>query len=379
MITRQTILDLQQHANEHSISIYLPTHRTEPEAQQDVIRYKNQVKKAESKLNEKEIDREEKEIILNRLKELTSDSEFWRNNDKGIAVFATKDHFETFKLPISVNERVQVAPNFLITPLIRMISKDGSFCVLTLSQKNIRLLKCTMDSNELIKLENAPSSMEEFRQFDVYQRSVQHHSGQGKGTPIFHGHGAEDDSKTVITEYLKTIENEVTSYMRKRKDPLILAGVDSSVAHYRKINHYERLVEDAILKNPDPMSHNQVTEKAWEIVESHFLKDFYNDLERLGDLSNSESVSGDINKIVEGAYFGKIDTLFIPKSAEKIGEVSIRDFETNQIQMPTGQHDLFNLAAMFTLEKGGNVYSVDVNELPIESDVAAIYRYSTAQ
>ena len=370
MITNKTILDLQQHANDHNISIYLPTHRTEPEAQQDVIRYKNQVKKAESKLNGKEIDREEKEIILNRLKELSSDSEFWRNNDKGIAVFATKDHFETFKLPISVNERVQVAPNFLITPLIRMISKDGSFCILTLSQKNIRLLKCTMDNNELIKLENAPSSMEEFRQFDVYQRSVQHHSGQGKGTPIFHGHGAE---------YLKTIENEVTSYMRKRKDPLILAGVDSSVAHYRKINHYERLVEDAILKNPDPMSDNQVTEKAWEIVESHFLKDLYNDLERLGDLSNSESVSGDIHKIVEGAYFGKIDTLFIPKSAEKIGEVSIRDFDTNQMKMPTGQHDLLNLAAMFTLEKGGKVYSVDVNELPIESEVAAIYRYSTAQ
>ena len=147
--------------------------------------------------------------------------------------------------------------------------------------------------------------------------------------------------------------------MRKRRDPLILAGVDKAMAEYRKVNHYSRLMDQAISGNPDPKTDEEVKDKGWEIIKSYFLEDMYNDISRYSDLIGSDKQTDNLSQIVEGAYYGKVDSLFVT-----IGEQSWGWFDQEK-----------DAAAIKTLAQGGNVYALEKEDMPQTSTVAAIFRY----
>ena len=379
MITRDNIIDLAKQQHDVSLSMYMPTHKKGEEVQQDPIRLKNLLSEAGEQLKEHEVAERDIEKLLEKPRKLLDQPLFWQHNDKGLAFFISEDQFDYYRIPHSFKERVMVSDHFLITPLIPMISLEGSFCMLTLSQKTVRLLKCTRGSAEEIALEESPGSLKEFQKFDVYPRELQHHSGQGGGkTAIFHGQGGSEETDTeVIINYLKTIENEVTSIMRKRNDPLILAGVTEAVAEYRKINHYSRLMDQAVTGNPDPKSNEEVKEEGWEVIQAYFLKDMYEDISRFGDLTGSDKHSDNLTNIVEAAYYGKIDSLFVPIGEHSWGWFDQeRDVVHHSTRAKNGEHDLINMAAIKTLTQSGNVYALDREDMPNQAPIAAIFRYA---
>lgn len=378
MITRDNILGLAKQQNDVSVSIYLPTHRKGEEVQQDPIRLKNLLAEAQEQLRDKKVADKRIEKLLEEPRKLLDQPSFWRHNDKGLALFISEEDFEYYRIPYSFKERVMVSDHFLITPLVPMISLEGSFCVLALSQKNIRLLKATRDSVEEIELQDAPESLEEFLKYDVNEAHLQHHSGQGDGLAVFHGQGGSKDTNTEeIISYLKAVENEVTSVMRKRNDPLILAGVDEAVAEYRKVNHYSRLIEQAVLENPDPKSNEEIRDEGWNIIQSYFLQDMYNDIKRFGDLSGTDKQSDNLSNIVEAAYYGKVESLFVPVGEHSWGWFDQeRDVVHHSTKPKDGEHDLINMAAIKTLTQSGNVYALNRDEMPNEAPIAAIFRYA---
>lgn len=377
MITRETIVNLIEKAGNPSISIYLPTHQKGEEVQQDPIRFKNLLNQAEEKLLKREVKQTEIDELLEEPRKLMDQPLFWQHSDKGLAVFVSEDHFEVYKVPLNFDERVLVDDHFLITPLIPMITLEGTYTVLCLSQKKIRLLKCTRDSVDPIPMEDAPDSLEEYLKFDVNEPHLQHHSGQGKGTAIFHGQGGSSDTDTrEVENYLKTIENHVTSILRKRNDPLILAGVDEAVAVYRKVNHYNRLMEQSISGSPDLKSDEEIKDEGWGVIKSYFLKEMYQDMDRYSDLIGSDKQSNNLSQIVEAAYYGKIDSLFLSIGKQSWGWFDQeKDTVHHSSKMKNGEHDLINAAAIKTITQGGNVYALDKEDMPHKSTVAAIFRY----
>ncbi len=378
MITRENILNLAKQEHDVCISIYLPTHKMGEEVQQDPIRLKNLLSKAKDQLKDHEVSEQVIEELLDEPQKLLDKPLFWQHNDRGLALFISKDNFEYYRISQRFKERVMVDDHFLITPLIPMISLEGTFCILVLSQKKIRLLKCTRSSVEEIKLEEAPVSLEEFLKYDVNQNQLQHHSGQGDGQAIFHGHGGEKDSATQeIINFLKQVENEVTSILRKQNDPLILAGVDQAISEYRKVNHYSRLMDQTVSGNPDPKDDKEIKDEGWKVIQSYFLKDMYNDIERFGDLSGSEKQSENLTQIVEAAYYGKVDSLFVTVGEHSWGRFDMeRDVVHHSTEPKNGQHDLINMAAIKTLTQSGNVYALDKEDMPNHATVAAIFRYA---
>ena len=389
MITRQTVLNLVEQAQNPSVSIYIPTHVMGEQVQQDPIRFKNALKQAELKLKELQVDDRQIESLLEEPAKLLNRPMFWQESDKGLAVFITQDLFEYMRVSLEFKEQVLVDDHFLITPLLPMVTLQGTFCILALSQKEVRLLRATRDSVHSIDLEEAPTSMEEFLKFDVEHRGVQHHAGQGtgRGRPhasnhtggdIFHGHGASGDTDLRdAINYLKQIENEVTSTMRKRNDPLILAGVKQAIAEYSKVNHYDRLLDEAISQNPDDLRNEEIKDKGWEIIESYFLQDMYNDMKRFEDLTGSEKQSNNLTEIVEASYYGRVDSLFVPIGEQSWGWFDEdKDLVHHSPEQSNGEHDLINMAAIKTLSQGGNVYALEREEMPQESPIAAIFRYA---
>lgn len=376
MITRENILNLANQEHEVCVSIYLPTHEKGEEVQQDPIRLKNLLSDAKEQLKEHELTEQQIDDLLDEPQQLLNKPLFWQHNDKGLALFISEDNFEYFRIPHSFKERVMVDDHFLITPLVPMITLEGTFCILALSQKKVRLLKCTRATVEEIELDDSPTSMEEFKKYDVYEKNITS-AGSGGAASMFHGWGDGSVETNAVENYLKTVENEVTSILRKRNDPLILAGVDEAIAVYRNVNHYSRLMEQSITGNPDPKSDKQIKDEGWEVIQSYFLKDMYDDIKRFGDLSGSQKQSDNLTKIVEAAYYGKVESLFVP-----IGEHSWGWFDTERdtvhhsSEPRNGEHDLINMAAIKTLTQSGNVYALDKDEMPNGSSIAAIFRYA---
>jgi hypothetical protein len=378
MITRETISSLLNKAKNPSISIYLPTHVKGEEVQQDPIRLKNALQNVEKQLYAHEIEASKVEKLLENPRKLLNQPLFWQHNDKGLAIFITEEDFKYHRLPLNLKEQVMVEDHFLITPLLPMITLEGTYYVLGISQKKMRLLKCTHESAEPVALENAPASLEEFLQFDVNdEKHLQLHSGQGHRRAIFHGQGSTGETNTrQVINYLKTVENDVTATLRKQNDPLVLAGVEKAVAEYQKINHYKRTLDEAILENPDPLGDEAINKKAWGIIKSHFLQDMYDDIENFANLSGSDKQSDNLSQVVEASFYGKVDSLFVP-----IGEQSWGWFDTERdtihhsSEQQNGNHDLINMAAIQTLSQGGNVYALQKEDMPQNAAIAAIFRY----
>lgn len=383
MITRDNILNLAEKEQNVCLSIYMPTHKMGENIQQDPIRLKNLLKEATEQLKEHEVKSRDIEKMLEEARKLLDKPMFWQQNDEGLALFISENYFQYYRIPHRFKERVMVDTHFLITPLIPMISLQGTFCLLALSQQKVRLLRASRESVTSINLEEAPTNMEDFLKYNVQEPSLQHHSGQGAGREhgrgdIFHGQGSEGETnQREAINYLKQIENEVTSVMRQRNDPLILVGMDQAVAEYRKINHYNRVMEHAIIRNPDDQSDGELKNKGWEIIQSYFLQDMYNDMERFGDLSGSDKQSENLTQIVEAAYYGRVDSLFIPIGEHSWGWFDVeRDVIHHSKEPKNGEHDLINMAAIKTLTQSGDVYALDKEEMPNSSSIAAIFRYS---
>ena len=376
MITRDTILDLIDKAGNPSLSIFMPTHEKGEEVQQDPIRFKNLLKEAREKLEEAEIPKSKINELLEEPKKLLEKPLFWQQADRGLAVFVTEDMFEYYRVPLDFKEQVLVENHFLVTPLIPMITLDGTFTVLCLSQQKIRLLACTRDRVNRLEFEEAPVSMDEFKKYDVFEKSLTSATGSDRSKTMFHGWGDAGLDNKILENYLKTIENEVTSKMRKRRDPLILAGVDEAVSKYRKVNHYSRLMDEAILANPDPKTDEQIRDEGFEVIKSYFLEDMFKDMERFGDLKGSDKQSDNLTQIVEAAYYGKIDSLFVPIGEQSWGRF---DKERNVVhhspEQNNGDHDLINAAAIKTLVQGGDVYALNKGDMPLDASIAAIFRY----
>lgn len=377
MITRDDILNLAQKEQDACVSFYLPTHKMGVEVQQDPIRLKNLLTEAEEKLKEHEVKEQEIEEMLEEPRKLLDNSLFWQHNNEGLAIFVSKDDFIYFRIPHKFKERLMVDDHFLITPLIPMISKEGTFCMLTLSQKNVRLLRCTRGQFEEIELEEAPTNMDEFQMYDEYSKSMSVPSGTHGKKSMFHGWGDAAIEHPAVENYLKRIETEVTSILRTWRDPLILAGIDEATSIYKNVNHYSRLMDDTASGNPDRKGNEEIKNEGWKVIESYFLEDMYKDMERFGDLSGSDMQSDNLTEVVEAAYYGKIDSLFVPIGEHSWGWFDEeRDVVHHSKGPENGDHDLINMAAIKTLTQSGNVYALDKEEMPSDSSVAAIFRYA---
>jgi len=109
------------------VSIYMPTHRTGVDAQQDPIRLKNLLGKAEKELSDRGIGRRDVQKMLDPVSKLLQDSDFWQHQSDGLAIFLTSNGIRRYRLPLNFEEFVTVMDRFHIKPLLPLFTGDGQF------------------------------------------------------------------------------------------------------------------------------------------------------------------------------------------------------------------------------------------------------------
>ncbi|MGD8255015.1 MAG: hypothetical protein PVF48_11530 [Syntrophobacterales bacterium] len=378
LITKDDLKILMKEQNRLCVSIFMPTHRTAKETQQDRIRLKNLLTEAEKTL----ISVDPSQVnLLKPAQNLFQESPFWWYQSDGLALFLSSGVFFYYRVPLNFSELVVVIDRFHLKPLLPLFSGDGRFHILAVSQNEVRVFQCTRHSISELHPASMPESAAEALRYDDPEKQLQFHTGtsagRGKRPAMFHGQGVgTDDTKENTLRYFRQIDKGIRKFLHDEEVPLVFAGVDYLFPIYRKANNYPNLLSEGISGNPEMLGAKDLHERAWSIVEPYFQEARNEAAAQYIQFAGTGRTSCDLKSIVPAAYRGRVEIVFVALGSQRWGtfDQNNQTTELHDIAEP-GDQDLLDFAAIQTLINGGSVYAVEQDKMPTDSSVAAFFRY----
>lgn len=363
------------------VSLFMPTHRFGRGVEVDQVRFKNLVAGVEATL-EKTMKRPEIDALLAPARELHGNVMEWQYMSDGLAMLLSKDKHRMFRVAAPMPTLATVGDKPILGPMLRLLSGDGNFLVLALSQREIRLMEGSRNTVEDVQLTDVPTSLKDSitprePRSDTMARPAGK-AGRGAGSAVFYGHGAGDQHvKAVeVEQFLRNVSNGLKEVLVGQTLPMVLVGLEHLVAAYREVNNYPNVIEEAVDRNPDQLSTEEVHKLAWPLIESRLRADRAKVIDRFRELNGTGRVSSDLATIVEAAAEGRVETLFV--KADPWCWERGTDEDAPVVQLGADERfadcELVDAAAVATLNTSGRVFATSETVAP-GSEVAAILRY----
>jgi len=363
------------------VSLFMPTHRTGRELRQDPIRLKNLLRDAEEQLVAGGLRTPEARELLRPAQQLLDESLFWAHMSDGLALFLGPEVHRRYRVPLPLEEQVAVADRFHVKPLLPLLTGDGHFFILGLSQKSVRLLEATRHSVDEIELESMPTSLAEALRFDDLEKQLQFHTraperGDERAAMFFgQGPGGEVEKERLV-RYFRQVDRGVCELLHGEQAPLVLAGVDYYFPLYREANNYAHLFPEGVSGNPEGLLAEELHRRAWPLVAEYFQRAEDQALAQYRQLAGTGRTSVDLPEILHAAHQGRVETLFVVQGIQQWGDFAP---ERQQVEFHAepgpGSQELLDLAAIRALAAKGSVFVLDRSRMPESGIVAAIYRY----
>jgi hypothetical protein len=376
VIRRADLERLALHGAGPSVSLFLPTHRAGPEVQQAPIRLKNLLREATEALQADGVRPPMVHSVLAPLRRLVNDGLFWRYQSDGLALYSRPGWWRALRVPLDLPELAVVADRFHISPLLPLLTGDGHYFVLALSQHQIRLLEGTRDRLEEVHLPGVPLGVRDALQGREAQKQLQLYVADRGGVAargIFHGHGSAGDIQTERgLRYFRKVNRALREVLAGERAPMVLAAVEHLAPLWRRVNTYPHLVDPVFAGSPEELGLHELHARAWAVVEPLFLEAQGEAVAKYQELAGTGLTSRDPREIVQAARAGRIDVLFAARHPTGVGT-------TNGSRPPNGGRslrDVLELAAVTTLLKGGTVYALPAGAVPEGGSAAAVLRYS---
>lgn len=381
ILTMKQFKSLAEIKSDQAISIYLPTHRFGKKTEQDPIRFKNLLNEAEKRLLNQGLRKPVVDSLLRPALDMLPNAGFWKYNSDGLAVFITADFFKVYRLPITFEELIVTSSQFHLKPLLPFFARDGHFYVLSLSQKQCKLYEGTKHTIDEIEFEETLPDFAEAMKYDQFSKELQFHTSiattsGGENAAMFHGHDPSDDDKKRLLQWFQKVDQTISTLLADENSPMVLAGVEYLIPIYKEASSYANIVENSIKGNPEELRPEEIHKKAWPILMPRFSQEEKDAKERYFELKNKGQTSQSIDEALFAAHHGKIETLFIAIGEQVWGDY---DIEKQTLEIHTsnlsGDYDLLDVAAIQTIQNGGNVFMVDAENIPDHNHLAAIFRY----
>ena len=349
MPTRPTVEGLLTARDDLSVSIYVPTSPLTQEAQASRIELKNLAGEAIRQLEEAGADRRGIEEIGDALDELVDDEDFWAEQARSLAVFASPEGARTFRLPSRVPQLVEVAARFYVKPLLRATTFPQAAFVLALAAGSVRLVEVLRDGPPFV--------------VDV--------PGLPKG--VASSERKEDTPR--LRQYARKVEQALRGVVGGLELPLILAATRPLDSIYRSVNTYPGLVEPGIRRSPEDASDEKLADAARELLDELYASELAEVRARFEQRAAQERASTDVAEVARAATQGAVDTLLVDIDEKLPGIV---DEESGAVTLAADDaisYGVVDEVAKRVLLMGGRVLAVRAPDLPGESGMAAILRY----
>ena len=363
------------------LSLYQPTHRHHPDNQQDPIRFRNLVKELEEPLRQ-QFPKDDIRTLLQPFLALANDMDFWNHTLDGLAVLGARGIFRVYKLQRPVTEFALVANSFHTKPLMRILQSADRYQVLGLNRQEIRLFEGNRDALDEIELaRTVPKTITEALGDELTEphRTVASYGGIGDGhSPMHHGHGGKESEVDIDAErFFRAIDRGILEHHSKPAGlTLILAALPQYHHLFHQVSHNPLLIEDSIEVHPDSLTIEELRQRAWQILEPHYLARLAKLVEEFGN-AKSKGLGDDVLvQVAKAIVAGRVATLMIEAVRKIPGRI---DSATGEIEFGDLSHpevdDVLDDLGELALKKGGQIVIVPAERMPTDTGIAAIYRY----
>ncbi len=362
------------------LSLYQPTHRHHPENQQDPIRFRNLVKTMEESLRQKYPTREI-QPLLEPFQALADNHDFWNHMLDGLAVLGAPDMFRVYRLQRPVTELVIVADSFHTKPLMRVFQSAGRYQVLGLNRREIKLFEGNRDALDEIELASGvPRTITEALGEELTEPhlTVSTYGSGPTGPAMHHGQGAKKDEVDLDTErFFRAVDRAVMEHhSRPLGLPLLLAALPEHHNLFHQVSHNPFLMTEGIDIHPDALPMDALRDRAWRVVEPHYLARLAGLVEQFGVARSKRLGADELAQVAEATVVGRVATVLIEADRQIPGRI---DAATGRIEFDDLAHpevdDLLDDLGELVLKMGGEVVVVPAERMPTQTGAAAIYRF----
>jgi hypothetical protein len=380
-LTLQALAELKTLVSPPCLSLYQPTHRSHPDNQQDLLRYRQGVEALTESLRQR-TSAEETQALIAPFQALAADADFWHHTLDGLAVLGGAGLFRVFVLPRPVAELTVVADSFHTKPLRRFLQSAGRYQILGVSRHRIRLFEGDRDAIAEMELPPAvPRTIDEALGAELSEphHTVSSHGGIGNASsPMHHGQGGKKDEVDKDTErFFRAVDRAVDEHCSKPSGlPLILAALPEHHHLFRKVSHNPLLLATGIDVNPDALNPEQLRERAWQAVEPEVLAQQARWADAFGAASARGLGSDDLADVARATAAGRVGTLLIEAERQIAGRLDgvsgsiiAADLENPRID------DLLDDLGELVEQMGGQVHVLPADRMPSSSGLAATYRH----
>lgn len=361
--TRTDIEALIRSRGPARVSLYLPTTPITHDAQADRIALKNLAKEAIDQLADH--DKREVRRIEEALHDLVDDDPFWEVQANSLAVFATADRLQTFRLPSHLQPMVEVSDQFLIKPLLRSVTTPQAAFVLALAQNSARLVEVTADlPARVVKVDGMPTDAA---------------SAAGKASlkdraPSGRIQGSEG-LKVRLVQYARRVDHALRDLLGGRETPLILAAAEPLLSIYPSIATYPHLAAAAITTNPEAMSDADLAAAARGVLDGLFRAELEEVRGLFDQRSDQWRTTTDIAQAARAATAGAVKKLLVDIDQSLPGTIDEQGAVTFADAPGPKSHDLVDEIAARAILSGARVLAVRRDDIPGNTGLAAILRY----
>lgn len=358
------------------VSIYFPTTRISTGTKENEIRFKNALKKVEAQLNEN-FPGEAGEKILKSLQQFIGNNTFWNEQFDGLAILASKEDVVVYKMQRDVKEYVEVSDTFYIVPLLNAYQTDDSFQILVLTQNLFKLYEGNRYAIREVQIPDDDQKGLKDVVGHFYEEGGRNHNSTGAGRAVFGtGSSAEDEDSIDVEKYFRWIDRYILENHSKRTEvPLILAALPENFTLFHEISHNDYLVDDGIKRDAQGMDVKDLRNLAWEVLEPKHWRTLKGLKDRYELAKSRELASSDLSEIAMAALESRVDVLLINLNKTIPGKI---DQTTAKLHKENHHGDMLNDLALMAIKQSATVYVVSENEMVIDNDVNAIYRYPKA-
>lgn len=357
------------------LSLYQPTHRHHPDNQQDPIRFRNLLKALEQSLRES-YPAQDARALLRQFEDLAQDRAFWNCTLGGLAVLAAPGVFHVYNLPRSVPELAVVADSFHIKPLIRFVQSADRYHVLGVSRQKISFFEGNRDALEEVDLDPAvPRIPSEAPRGEAKEFHLSAWASSAGSPGVHYSEGSKSNIEdNAATRFLRAVDRAILEhYSRPVRLPLILAALPENQSFFRAISRNPFLLPDGVDMHPDAMSRNDLRERAWRRMESHYRARLAGLIEMFAAARSKELGDDDVERVAASAAAARVGTLLTEADRHIPGRINP---ETGEVSLGgDAVDDVLDDLAELVLKNGGQVVIVPNEHMPTQTGVAAIYRF----
>ncbi len=372
MITANDLRHLLNPASgDTCVSLYMKTHMTWPESEQNPILYKNLVKELETTLANHFKGRDYKPLLAD-FQQFLNEDDFWKNRKPALAMFHHRGHLHVYDLPRSVPDGIHMADSFHLKPIFRILQTTDRFNILTLDRHAAHLFEASRDSIIPLSLNDLPENPKSHDNGARTRVGEQHFSAFGSSVVTIH----DVDEKRVDADFFAEVDKYVTQQLTNQNHlPLVLVALSEHQGTFRKVSHNQMLLKEGVSAGPNHLPLRDLRDQAFAVVEHSQHQFMRNLISQVEAASAHGKGSTDLADVAKAAVSGRVGTIIVDADKTIGGRLSpdggILKTDNNHPDVDDLLDDL--METVFRAD--GTVHVLPSGLMPINSGVAALFRY----